>query len=65
MEGAVPIDVNLHEAEFQLNANGELIIRAANGAEFISLPTVTPVDSSHGTTPLTEECIYLAVKVVK
>lgn len=65
MMGVVPMGADLHGAHFYINTEGELIIHLANNIEYVSFPTVTPVGSMHGTTPITDECIYLAVKTKK
>lgn len=65
MSGVVPAGVDLHGAQFQINGDGELVVHLTNGVEYVTVPTVTPVGSYHGTTPQTDECVYLAVKVIQ
>lgn len=64
MMGPVPEGVDLENASFCLREDGALVI-SVDGNDYESFPTVTPVGSSHGTIPVTDECLYLVVKVSK
>jgi len=62
MQGPLPQEIDLQKALFCVREDGTLIISVDN-VEYISPPTVTPVGSSHGTTPVSDECTYFVIKV--
>lgn len=64
MIGPVPEETDLSSASFCIKENGALVI-SVNNKDYESFPTITPAGSSHGTIPITDECLYLAVKVSK